>query len=153
MLRLPVAVPVLALQRGVLLHPCRSTHASTPSLHSNISRLPSGFLPTHPPAVQVCIAQRTGQRISGPLFFGFSDPLTQRAIATNLYAPAELAAALRVSGHGARCGCLGFTVLLLLAVAGKKCGGAGQRHGSAAAGWLAASGSLSLGGGKPALPA
>lgn len=45
---------------------------------------------------QVCIAQRTGQRISGPLFFGFSDPLTQRAIAVNLYTPAELAAALRV---------------------------------------------------------
>lgn len=103
--------------------------------------------------MQVCIAQRTGQRISGPLFFGFSDPLTQRAIATNLYNPAELAAALRVSRHAARCSCLGFTVLLLLAMAGKQCGGAGQRHGSAATGWLAASGSLSLGGAKPALPA
>ncbi|PRW45124.1 hypothetical protein C2E21_6400 [Chlorella sorokiniana] len=54
----------------------------------------SGESPTKP-WTDVCIAQRTGQRISGPLFFGFSDPLTQRAIAINLYSPAELAAALR----------------------------------------------------------
>jgi len=53
---------------------------------------------------QVCIAHRTGQRISGPLFFGFSDPLTQRAIAVNLYTPAELAAARRVSRHLRWCG-------------------------------------------------
>ncbi|KAI7838346.1 hypothetical protein COHA_007914 [Chlorella ohadii] len=54
----------------------------------------SGESPTKP-WTDVCIAQRTGQRISGPLFFGFSDPLTQRAIAVNLYTPAELAAARR----------------------------------------------------------
>lgn len=54
-----------------------------------------GGSPTKP-WTDVCIAHRTGQRISGPLFFGFSDPLTQRAIAVNLYSEAELRAALQV---------------------------------------------------------
>ena len=36
-----------------------------------------------------------GNRVIGPLFFGFSDPVTQRAIAA-LYEPHELAAALQV---------------------------------------------------------
>lgn len=57
----------------------------------------SGGSPTKP-WTDVCIAHRTGQRISGPLFFGFSDPLTQRAIAVGLYSAAELRAALHVSG-------------------------------------------------------
>ena len=35
-----------------------------------------------------------GGRVTGPLFFGFSDPVTQRAIAA-LYEPHELAAALQ----------------------------------------------------------
>lgn len=60
----------------------------------------SGASPTKP-WTDVCIAHRTGQRISGPLFFGFSDPVTQRAIASNLYSPAELAAALHVRCMGA----------------------------------------------------
>ena len=55
----------------------------------------SGASPTKP-WTDVCIAHRTGQRISGPLFFGFSDPLTQRAIALNLYNEQELQAALQV---------------------------------------------------------
>ncbi|KAL4438181.1 hypothetical protein ABPG77_010542 [Micractinium sp. CCAP 211/92] len=54
----------------------------------------SGASPTKP-WTDVCVAHRTGQRISGPLFFGFSDPLTQRAIAVNLYNEAELRAALQ----------------------------------------------------------
>lgn len=54
----------------------------------------SGASPTKP-WTDVCIAHRTGQRISGPLFFGFSDPLTQRAIAVNLYSQEELQAALQ----------------------------------------------------------
>lgn len=55
----------------------------------------AGASPTKP-WTDVCLAQRTGQRISGPLFFGFSDPLTQRAIAANLYSEEELRAALHV---------------------------------------------------------
>lgn len=54
----------------------------------------SGESPTKP-WTDVCIAHRTGQRISGPLFFGFSDLATQRAIA-ELYSPQELQAALQV---------------------------------------------------------
>ena len=42
----------------------------------------------------MCIAHRTGQRISGPLFFGFSDAVTQQAVATALYTETEVAAAL-----------------------------------------------------------
>ena len=53
----------------------------------------TGASPTKP-WTDVCIAHRTGQRISGPLFFGFSDPITQKAIATCLYNERELAAAL-----------------------------------------------------------
>ncbi|KAK9830044.1 hypothetical protein WJX72_009379 [[Myrmecia] bisecta] len=51
----------------------------------------SGTSPTKP-WTDVCLAQRTGQRISGPLYFGFSDLVTQQAIAA-LYTPAELEAA------------------------------------------------------------
>ncbi len=57
----------------------------------------SGPSPTKP-WTDVCLAHKTGQRISGPLFFGFSDIVTQRAIAA-LYTPQELQAALQV-----RCG-------------------------------------------------
>jgi hypothetical protein len=53
----------------------------------------SGASPTKP-WTDVCLAHRTGQRISGPLFFGFSDAATQRAIASALYDERELAAAL-----------------------------------------------------------
>ena len=65
----------------------------------------SGASPTKP-WTEVCIAHRTGQRISGPLFFGFSDPLTQRAIAVNLYNDQELQAALQVCGGWLCCGIL-----------------------------------------------
>ncbi|KAK9819083.1 hypothetical protein WJX81_007711 [Elliptochloris bilobata] len=56
-------------------------------------RVFSGQTPTQP-WTQVCLAHNTGQRISGPLFFGFSDPTTQRAIAA-LYQPEEVAAAMQ----------------------------------------------------------
>ena len=56
-------------------------------------RLFKGTSPTKP-WTDVCIAHKTGQRISGPLFFGFSDPITQQAIAKCLYNERELAAAL-----------------------------------------------------------
>lgn len=59
----------------------------------------SGESPTKP-WTDVCLAHRTGQRISGPLFFGFSDAVTQRAIAANLYSAAELRAALQVGLRG-----------------------------------------------------
>jgi hypothetical protein len=52
-----------------------------------------GTSPTKP-WTEVCVAHRTGQRISGPLYFGFSDPITQRAIAASLYDERELKAAL-----------------------------------------------------------
>lgn len=52
----------------------------------------SGTSPTRP-WTDVCIAFRTGQRISGPLYFGFSDIHVQRALAA-MYNPAELAYAL-----------------------------------------------------------
>ncbi|KFM27395.1 hypothetical protein F751_1172 [Auxenochlorella protothecoides] len=52
-----------------------------------------GPTPTQP-WTAVCLAHRTGQRISGPQYFGFSDALTQRAIA-GLYDARELAAALK----------------------------------------------------------
>ena len=41
----------------------------------------AGSSPTQP-WTAVCLAMRLGTRISGPLFFGFSDPVTQRAIAS-----------------------------------------------------------------------
>ena len=50
-----------------------------------------GESPTKP-WTGVCVSKRLGTRISGPLFFGFSDPMTMRALATR-YTPAELAAA------------------------------------------------------------
>jgi len=50
-----------------------------------------GESPTRP-WTGVCLSKRLGTRISGPLFFGFSDPMTQRAIA-QLYTLDELAAA------------------------------------------------------------
>lgn len=56
-----------------------------------------GATPTAP-WTALCVALRLGTRISGPLFFGFSDPLTQRAIAQT-YTAAELAAAR--GGRGA----------------------------------------------------
>lgn len=40
-----------------------------------------------------------GGRMTGPLFFGFSDPVTQRAIAA-LYEPHELAAAQQARAPG-----------------------------------------------------
>lgn len=59
----------------------------------------TGSSPTKP-WTEICIAHRTGQRISGPLFFGFSDPLTQRAIAANLYSKEELRAVLQARRGG-----------------------------------------------------
>jgi len=56
-------------------------------------RVFEGNSPTKP-WTDVCIAHRTGQRISGPLFFGFSDPVIHQAIASCLYNERELAAAL-----------------------------------------------------------
>ncbi len=50
-----------------------------------------GPSPTQP-WTAVCVAKRLGTRISGPLFFGFSDPITMRALGA-LYTHAELAAA------------------------------------------------------------
>jgi len=50
-----------------------------------------GDSPTQPWTL-VCVSKRLGTRISGPLFFGFSDALTQRALCA-LYTPTELAAA------------------------------------------------------------
>jgi hypothetical protein len=50
-----------------------------------------GESPTKP-WTAVCVSKRLGTRISGPLFFGFSDAMTMRALST-LYTPAELAAA------------------------------------------------------------
>ena len=52
----------------------------------------SGNSPTAP-WTQVCVWKKLGTRISGPLFFGFSDPVTQGAIA-KLYTPDEWQAAL-----------------------------------------------------------
>lgn len=52
-----------------------------------------GASPTNP-WTEVCLSLRTGQRISGPLYFGFSDPVTQAAIASNLYNEATLQAAI-----------------------------------------------------------
>jgi hypothetical protein len=40
----------------------------------------------------MCLAKGTGTRISGPLFYGFSDPITQQAIALQ-YTDEEAAAA------------------------------------------------------------
>lgn len=52
-----------------------------------------GETPTNP-WTAVCIHQNTGQRISGPKFFGFSDLFTLKALAKNLYNEEELAAAV-----------------------------------------------------------
>lgn len=52
-----------------------------------------GNSPTQP-WTQVCIAHRTGQRISGPLFFGFSEELTLKALYLNVYNDAEREAAM-----------------------------------------------------------
>ncbi|KAK9804458.1 hypothetical protein WJX73_004005 [Symbiochloris irregularis] len=48
------------------------------------------------PWTGVCLAQKTGQRISGPLYFGFSDLITQRAI-TSQYTERELQAAFQLT--------------------------------------------------------
>lgn len=55
-----------------------------------------GETPTAP-WTAVCIAQKTGQRISGPLFYGFSDPFTLKAFAINLYNASELKASVEGS--------------------------------------------------------
>jgi len=52
-----------------------------------------GETPTNP-WTAVCIHQNTGQRISGPKFYGFSDLFTLKALAKNLYNEEELAAAV-----------------------------------------------------------
>lgn len=52
-----------------------------------------GDSPTNP-WTAICIHQNTGQRISGPKFFGFSDLFTLKALAKNLYNEEELAAAV-----------------------------------------------------------
>ena len=52
----------------------------------------AGPTPTKP-WTDVCLSLNTGARISGPLFFGFSDPAVQLAIA-GMYTPEERAAAL-----------------------------------------------------------
>ena len=48
----------------------------------------TGETPTKP-WTRVCVSLRLGTRISGPQFFGFSDPVTMRALAA-LCSPAEL---------------------------------------------------------------
>ena len=48
----------------------------------------AGETPTKP-WTRVCVSLRLGTRISGPQFFGFSDPVTMRALAA-LCSPAEL---------------------------------------------------------------
>ena len=101
----PAAPAAVLMHRGVcalkLLARCTASRSQC-----SMRAPPRNCCRTCPPAMQVCIAHRTGQRISGPQFFGFSDPLTQRAIALNLYSQDELAAALRVGRaaavHGAR---------------------------------------------------
>lgn len=55
-----------------------------------------GETPTAP-WTAVCVAQKTGQRISGPLFYGFSDPFTLKALAKNLYDERELKASVEGS--------------------------------------------------------
>jgi hypothetical protein len=50
-----------------------------------------GESPTKP-WTAVCVSKGLGTRISGPLFFGFSDAMTMRAL-SSLYTPDELAAA------------------------------------------------------------
>ena len=52
-----------------------------------------GESPTNP-WTAVCIHENTGQRISGPKFYGFSDLFTLKALAKNLYNEEELAAAV-----------------------------------------------------------
>jgi len=51
-----------------------------------------GLSPTKP-WTQVCLSKRVGTRISGPQFFGFSDPVTQSAICS-MYNAREMTAAL-----------------------------------------------------------
>jgi len=62
----------------------------------NAGRRFAGPSPTRP-WTEACLAHRTGQRISGPLFFGFSDPATQAAV-EQLYSAEELEAARRGEG-------------------------------------------------------
>lgn len=47
------------------------------------------------PWTKICIAHKTGQRILGPLYFGFSDPTTIKAIASCLYNEREKEAAVK----------------------------------------------------------
>jgi hypothetical protein len=51
----------------------------------------TGTSPTHP-WTAMCLAKGSSTRISGPLFFGFSDPITQRAVSLQ-YTGEEAAAA------------------------------------------------------------
>jgi hypothetical protein len=51
----------------------------------------TGTSPTHP-WTAMCLAKGLGTRISGPLFYGFSDPITQKAISLQ-YTDEEAAAA------------------------------------------------------------
>lgn len=80
----------------------------------------AGESPTKP-WTDVCLAHRTGQRISGPLYFGFSDLVNQRAIA-GLYTPLELQAALQV-----RAACMETLVLSQHCPAGSPTGEAAGR--------------------------
>ena len=83
----------------------------------------SGPSPTRP-WTDACLARATGQRISGPLFFGFSDPAVQAAV-EGLYSPEELAAARRGEG--------GVMRRSREEVAGNANGGGGPSPSSAAA--------------------
>ncbi len=56
-----------------------------------------GESPTKP-WTKVCLHQRTGARISGPLHFGFSDPATQSAICAT-YNATELAGKTHTHTH------------------------------------------------------
>lgn len=82
--------------------PRRHPHLPTQVIDQDSGAVFAGSSPTKP-WTDVCVAHRTGQRISGPLFFGFSDPLTQRAIAANLYSQEELRAALQVGQRMSVC--------------------------------------------------
>ena len=66
----------------------------------------AGDSPTQP-WTKVCVKKGLGTRISGPQFFGFSDPVTMRALST-LCSPSELRRCLTKGeddGDGCRRGC------------------------------------------------
>ena len=75
------------------------TDVATGELHA-------GDSPTQP-WTKVCVKKGLGTRISGPQFFGFSDPVTMRALST-LCSPSELRRCLTKGeddGDGCRLGC------------------------------------------------